>query len=105
MTQSVRHLIRRFFVFAAFFAVTVAPAWAEGTRLYVYELTDGSRIVTDHALNAKHYRLVRTGEAAKGMGQLAAARTPEFFRPDSSAYDASILAKAKEHQMDFPLIQ
>jgi soluble lytic murein transglycosylase-like protein len=45
------------------------------------------------------------GENAKGMGQLAASRTPEFFRSDSSAYDALILAKAREHNIDFALVK
>jgi soluble lytic murein transglycosylase-like protein len=90
---------------AALCALTAAPASAQGTRLYVYELPDGSRIVTDYALNNRHYRLVRTGETAKKMGQLAAARTPEFFRTDTSAYDALILAKAREHNVDFALIK
>ena len=90
---------------AAILALANAPTWAENTRLYVYELPDGSRMVTDHALNNKHYRLVRTGEANKKMGQLAAARTPEFFRTDPGAYDVLILAKAKEHQVDFALVK
>jgi soluble lytic murein transglycosylase-like protein len=85
--------------------LAIVPTWAQDARLYVYELPDGSRMVTDHALNNKHYRLVRTGEAHKKLGQLAAARTPEFFRTDPSAYDALILAKAKEHQVDFALVK
>jgi soluble lytic murein transglycosylase-like protein len=82
----------------------MAPA-ADATRLFVYELPDGSRIVTDHAINDKDYRLVRTGEGARNMGQLAAARTPEFFRTDINAYDALIQTKAREHKVDFALIK
>jgi len=92
-------------VLLMFCVLTGTPAQAAGTLLYVYELPDGSRIVTDHALNNKQYRLVRTGEAGKGLGQLAAARTPEFFRTDPSAYDAIILAKAQQYQVDFALIK
>ncbi len=92
-------------VLLALLTLTSIPTWAQGTALYIYELPDGSRIVTDHALNNKHYRLVRTGEAGKGLGQLAAARTPEFFRTDPSAYDALILAKAREHNVDFALVK
>jgi hypothetical protein len=97
--------VARAAVMGAFLALTSLPVWAGGTPLYVYELPDGSRIVTDHPLNNKHYRLVRTGEAGKGLGQLAAARTPEFFRTDPSAYDDIIMAKAKLHQVDFALIK
>jgi len=86
--------------------LVAAPAWAAtGTRLYVYELPDGSRIVTDYQVNNKHYRLVRTGETGQKLGQLAAARTPEFFRTDPSAYDALIQDKAREHKVDFALIK
>jgi len=84
--------------------MAIAPA-AQATRLFVYELPDGSRIVTDYAVNNKDYRLVRTGESAKNLGQLAAARTPEFFRTDTNAYDALIQTKAREHKVDFALIK
>ena len=84
--------------------MAIAPA-AQATRLFVYELPDGSRIVTDYAVNNKDYRLVRTGESAKNLGQLAAARTPELFRTDTSAYDALIQTKAREHKVDFALIK
>jgi soluble lytic murein transglycosylase-like protein len=85
--------------------VLSTSAWGQGARLFVYELPDGSRVLTDHALNNKHYRLVRTGETSHGFGQLAAARTPAFFRSDSSAYDELIRAKAKEHNIDFALVK
>lgn len=105
MRQRLQAAIRYLCALAALFTLASAPTWAQDTRLYVYELPDGSRIVTDHALNNKHYRLVRTGEAHQKLGQLAAARTPEFFRSDSGAYDALILAKAKEHKVDFALVK
>jgi soluble lytic murein transglycosylase-like protein len=83
------------------------PVWAANatTKLYVYELPDGSRIVTDYQVSNKYYRLVRTGEAGEKLGQLAAARNPEFFRTDPSAYDALIRDKAREHKVDFALVK
>lgn len=97
---------RRLLALVSVLLLTASPAWAaQGTRLFVYELPDGSRIVTDHPVNNKHYRLVRTGESAKKLGQLAAARTPEFFRTDPDAFDAIIRSKAREHKMDFALIK
>lgn len=103
--SGVGKLVSRLLVLVAMVALTAAPVLAQGTRLYVYELPDGSRLVTDYAVNNKHYRLVRTGEAEKQLGQLAAARTPEFFRTDPTAYDAIIRAKAREHKMDFALVK
>ncbi len=105
MKQGLAQTVARLGVAVALCALTCAPVWAQGTPLYIYELPDGSRIVTDHPLTNKQYRLVRTGEAGKGLGQLAAARTPEFFRTDPSAYDAIIMAKAKQHQVDFALVK
>jgi hypothetical protein len=90
---------------ALFVALSVFSVQADNTRLYVYELPDGSRIVTDHKLDNKYYRLVRTGETPRKLGQLAAARTPEFFRTDPSAYDTLIWEKAREHNIDFALIK
>jgi soluble lytic murein transglycosylase-like protein len=90
---------------AALLVAAIAPLTAQATRLFVYELPDGSRIVTDYPVNSKDYRLVRSGESAKKLGQLAAARTPEFFRSDESTYDALILAKAREHNIEFALIK
>jgi soluble lytic murein transglycosylase-like protein len=93
---------------AALFLCAASCAWATQaslTRLYVYELPDGSRIVTDYRVDNKYYRLVRTGETGQKLGQLAAARTPEFFRTDTSAYDALILEKTREHNVDFALVK
>jgi hypothetical protein len=88
----------------ACFCVSAAPV-AVGAALFVYELPDGSRIVTDHALNNKHYRLVRSGVDTKGVGQMAASQTPQFFRTDPSAYDAVIRRIAAEHKVDFALVK
>lgn len=73
--------------------------------LYVYELPDGSRLLSDHALNNKHYRLVRTGKDSRGLGQLAASRNSQFFRPKPDAYDELIRQAAAEHELDFALVK
>lgn len=97
---------RRAWISVALLLAVVAPAWSAGvTKLYVYELPDGSRIVTDYQVNNKYYRLVRTGEAGQKLGQMAAARTPEFFRTDPSAYDTLIREKSRKHNIDFALVK
>lgn len=73
--------------------------------LYVYELPDGSRVVTDHALNNRHYRLVRVGESVKDVGRLAAHQDRQLFRADPSAFDALIERVAEEHKVDFALVK
>jgi soluble lytic murein transglycosylase-like protein len=78
---------------------------ATAASLFVYELPDGSRLVSDHPLNNKHYRLVRTGKDARGLGQLAASRHSQLFRADPNAYDHLIRQAAQEHQLDFALLK
>jgi hypothetical protein len=76
-----------------------------GAKLFVYELLDGSRIVTGHVLTNKHYRLVRTGVDTSGEGQLAASRNIQFFRTDPAAYDDLIRRVAAAHKVEFALIK
>lgn len=78
---------------------------AIGADLYVYELPDGSRMLSDYALNNKRYRLVRVGAQGQRLGHLAAARNSQFFRADTSAYDTLIRRAAVEHAVDFALVK
>lgn len=73
--------------------------------LYVYELPDGSRVVTDHALNGRHYRLIRVGETARNIGKLAAHQDPQLFRADPSTYDRLIRRVANQYDVDFALVK
>jgi soluble lytic murein transglycosylase-like protein len=88
--------------------VGIVWLWSAGAAqaaLYVYQLPDGSRIVTDHALNNRTYRLVRIGETPKEIGRLAAHQNPQLFRADPSAYDRLIRRVAAEHKVDFALVK
>ncbi len=80
-------------------------AHAAGTKLFIYELPDGSRVVTERPMSNNHYRLVRTGVDTTGMGQLAASGSIQFFRTDMSAYDDVIKRVASEHRVDFALVK
>ena len=73
--------------------------------MYVYELPSGARIVTDHRLNNKYYRLIREGASVKGIGHLAASGDSQFFRADPDAYDNLIRQLARDHAVDFALIK
>jgi len=75
------------------------------TKLYIYELPDGSRVVTERPMSNKHYRLVRIGVDTTGMGQLAASNSIQFFRTNSSAYDDVIRRVTAEHRLDFALVK
>lgn len=80
-------------------------ALSANAALYVYQLPDGSRIVTDHALNNRNYRLIRVAEGVRDVGRLAAHQDPQLFRTDPSAYDALIRRVAAEHDVDFALVK
>jgi soluble lytic murein transglycosylase-like protein len=95
----------RWVVGIALVALGLGAEVAIAATLYVYELPDGSRLVSDHALNNKHYRLVRTGKDARGLGQLAASRNSQFFRAKPDAYDELIRQVAQEHELDFALVK
>ena len=87
-------------------SLTLLPVLAAaGMLLYVYELPDGSRMVSNYKLNNKHYKLIRVGENFNGMGVLAASRNPQFFRTNHSAYDDLIRRAAREHQVEFALVK
>lgn len=73
--------------------------------LYVYQLPDGSRVVTDHALSGRQYRLVRVGETAKNIGRLAAYQDPQLFRADPHTYDRLIKRVATKYHVDFALVK
>lgn len=73
--------------------------------MYVYQLPDGSRVISDHALQGKHYRLVRSSQNVNGLGVLVSARTTQFFRVDPSHYDALIIRTARRYEVDPALVK
>lgn len=85
-------------------SLSAAPCMVHAA-IYVYQLPDGSRMITDHPLNNRQYRLIRMGETAKGVGQLAVAHNAQFFRADPGAYDRLIARVAAEEQIDFALVK
>ncbi|MEE8481843.1 MAG: lytic transglycosylase domain-containing protein [Acidiferrobacterales bacterium] len=87
---------------AAIFSVMSAAASA---GLYIYQLPNGSRIITDHLLNNKHYKLVRSGNTDSRLGTLLASNNHQFFRTDTSAYDHFIRNSASEHRVDHALVK
>ena len=97
-------------IFRAFLALAMVAlpqlggALAAGT-LYVYELPNGTRMVTDYPLNNRNYRLVRKGGSTHGTGQLAAGNNAQFFRTDPGAYDHIIRRMADEYDVDFALVK
>ncbi len=82
-----------------------AVGGAARAEVYVYEMPDGSRMITDHPINAKHSRVVRVAPDVKGAGKLAAQKNSPAFREDASTYDRLIRRYADEHGVDFALVK
>lgn len=82
--------------------VAGAPARAE---VYVYEMPDGSRMITDHPINVKHTRVVRVAPDVRDAGKLAARKNSPAFREHPSTYDHLIRRYAGEHGVDFALVK
>ena len=83
----------------------VAISFGARADLFVYQLPDGSRIITDHAVKNKYYKLVRRGQTPKGIGILAASRSQQFVRADTSAYDEIIKETARRHRVELALVK
>ena len=77
-------------------------AWGE---VYVYEMPDGSRMITDHPIKAKHTRVVRVARDVKGAGRLAAQKNSPVFREPPATYDRLIQRYADEYGVEFALVK
>ena len=93
--------------FAGFAALSlVCYTCVAGGVYYVYEMPDGTRMVTDHKVR-QQVRLVRASYDVEGLGDLAAGRNDYDFNPAAGpdAYDKIIAAAAKKYGVDFALIK
>ena len=78
---------------------------AARAEVYVYEMPDGTRVITDHPINSKHSRVVRVAPDVKGAGKLAAQKNSPAFREDASTYDRLIRRYADEYGVEFALVK
>jgi len=85
-------------------ALMMMVAGTASADLFVYELPDGSRVLTDHLMSDPEYRLVRTGVAEKGAGRVLAG-TDVRSRIDPSTYDKLIAKLARNHDVEGGLIK
>jgi len=73
--------------------------------IFVYQLPGGARIVTDHPLTSRDYKLVRHSKTSKGAGTLVSSRKIALAVVDTSSYDRLIKRMARTHQVDAALIK
>lgn len=86
-------------------ALLFGVAGSAAAEIYIYELPSGARMITDHALNNKQYKLVQTSTRVKGMGTLINSKNTQPLLVDASAYDQIIQRFARTYTMDASLIK
>lgn len=79
-----------------------SPARAD---VFVYQLPGGARIVTDHALNNRDYKLVRHSRTSRGAGALVSSRKIQLAVTDPDTYDRLIHRMANRYQVEPALIK
>lgn len=94
-------------IFHAVLGVSALVMLGESARadIFVYQIPGGSRIVTDHPLNNRDYRLVRQSRDSKGAGTLISGRKIQYAVTDPAAYDRLIQRTASAHEVDAALIK
>ncbi len=73
--------------------------------LFIYQMPGGTRIITDHALVGKEYKLVRKSDSARGMGGMVSERRVQSVVLDPSTYDRLIRRTAAAHRVDVALVK
>ena len=76
-----------------------------GAEVYIYELPGGSRMITDHPMSNKQYKLVRKSENVRGMGSLINNRYAATVLADTTAYDKLIRRFAAQFAVDAALVK
>ncbi|HEX9625307.1 MAG TPA: lytic transglycosylase domain-containing protein [Acidiferrobacterales bacterium] len=82
--------------------------WTHGDALaafYVYQLPGGTRIITDHPIANKDYKLVRKSESARGVGAMVSEKRVQSAAIDVNAYDRLIRRAATRHRVDIALVK
>ncbi|HEB57015.1 MAG TPA: lytic transglycosylase domain-containing protein [Gammaproteobacteria bacterium] len=81
---------------------------AQAARYYLYQLPDGSRLMSDRPRYEKAYRLIRKSSQVKGMGHLVAGA----YQPQGSSgvaqikhFEPLIIALSKQHKVDLALVK
>lgn len=73
--------------------------------IYVYEMQNGARLITDKPLKDGYTRLIRKSTDPRGAGKLAANINDPSLRVESSAYDKLIQRLADQYDVDFALVK
>jgi len=87
--------------------VLVLFVWAQNAvaaKFFVYQLPDGSRVISDRPIHKSTHKLVTSSRKAEGTGQVAAKRYKK--RPKKlDKWDGLIVNVAQRHSVDIALIK
>ncbi len=99
-TTMSRHILSTFIGLLVFFAAHGAMA----AKFFVYQLPDGSRVISDRPIYKSTHTLVTSRRGTKGTGQLAATRYKQ--RPDSlDGLEPLIRQVSERHSMEVALVK
>lgn len=89
----------------AFFLLFIQAQGAMAARFYVYQLPDGSRMVSDHRIDKVTYKLVVSRTKVEGTGKIAAKKVV-FKKPQHvDQWDDLITTLAQRHKVDVALVK
>ena len=74
-------------------------------ELYVYQMPGGTRIITDHPLQGKEYKLIRKSGTTRGVGGMISERRVQSAMFDPESYDRLIQRTAAANKVDVALVK
>lgn len=78
---------------------------AMAARLYVYQLPDGSRMISDHPINKPTHKLIVSRTKVEGTGKIAAKKI-SFRKPEHvDRWNDLITELARRHKVDVALVK
>ena len=83
---------------------------AMAARYFVYELPDGTRMISDHRINKATHKLIASSRKVDGTGKIAAKKIPArpitFNKPQHvDRWDDLIIELARRHKVDVALVK
>jgi SLT domain-containing protein len=86
-------------------ALAAGLSAAAQAELFVYQMPGGTRIITDHALGGKEYKLIRKSGSTRGIGEMVSERRVQSAMIDPESYDRLIRRTAAANKVDMALVK
>ena len=77
---------------------------AMAAKFFVYQLPDGSRVISDRPIHKRTHKLVTSRRKVEGTGQLAAQRYKQRPKP-LDKYEGLIVEVAQRHSVEVALVK